>query len=197
MIVGLTGGIASGKTLCCNWFAAQGCYIIDADLIAKELVTVGGVVWLQLRAHFGETIFYVDGNLNRALLREKMFHNQEIKEKVNQIFHPAVRAEIEKRIHLYPHAFTLLDVPLLFETQLHKICHMVIVVDIPVSLQIARGVCRDGVNSAQMQRIIASQISREKRLSLANFIIDNSNSIAQTYQQCQQIYQQILSLNAA
>lgn len=189
MIVGLTGGIASGKTFCADFFQAHGVPVVDADKLAREVVQKGSPLLAQLVTTFGAEVLLPDGNLNRAWLREQMFADEAVKRAVNALMHPAIRHRAEQALAeaQLQAAWVLYVVPLLFENQLDSACDAVIVVDVMPELQLSRGVARDGVSEEQMRSIMAAQSSREEKLSRAHFVIDNSGSQAQTQQQCQHL----------
>lgn len=193
MIIGLTGGIASGKTFCSDFFQAKGVPLVDADVIAREIVQKGEPLLEQLKALLGKEVLLSDGQLNRAWLRRQIFADECLKKQVNDLMHPLIRERAQQQLAVAESqaAWVMYSVPLLFENALEMICHAVIVVDILPDLQISRGAMRDGVTEADIRRIMTAQLSREQRLSRANFVIDNSGSQAQTRLQCADLYRQI------
>lgn len=174
-IVGLTGGIGSGKTTVSNYFAKQNVTIIDADIIAREVVAIGSLGLASLVSEFGQKILLTDGTLNRSYLREMMFgdepHHLKTKDKVNQLLHPLIAKETQSRIESADSQYVLWVVPLLFENQLHKNVNRILVVDVPPLVQIERTMKRDKVKAEHVERILTAQVSREMRLSLADDII--------------------------
>lgn len=193
MIIGLTGGIASGKTFCSDFFQAKGVPLVDADVIAREIVQKGEPLLEQLKALLGKEVLLSDGQLNRAWLRRQIFADECLKKQVNDLMHPLIRERAQQQLAVAESqaAWVMYSVPLLFENALEMICHAVIVVDILPDLQISRGAMRDGVTEADIRRIMTAQLSREQRLSRANFVIDNSGSRVQTRLQCADLYRQI------
>lgn len=193
MIIGLTGGIASGKTFCSDFFQAKGVPLVDADVIAREIVQKGEPLLEQLKALLGKEVLLSDGQLNRAWLRRQIFADECLKKQVNDLMHPLIRERAQQQLAVAESqaAWVMYSVPLLFENALEMICHAVIVVDILPDLQISRGAMRDSVTEADIRRIMTAQLSREQRLSRANFVIDNSGSQAQTRLQCADLYRQI------
>lgn len=193
MIIGLTGGIASGKTFCSDFFQAKGIPLVDADVIAREIVQKGEPLLEQLKALLGKEVLLSDGQLNRAWLRRQIFADECLKKQVNDLMHPLIRERAQQQLAVAESqaAWVLYSVPLLFENALETACHAVIVIDILPDLQISRGAMRDGVTEADIRRIMTAQLSREQRLSRANFVIDNSGSQVQTRLQCAGLYRQI------
>lgn len=198
MIIGLTGGIASGKTFCSDFFQAKGVPLVDADVIAREIVQKGEPLLEQLKALFGKEVLLSDGQLNRAWLRRQIFADECLKKQVNDLMHPLIRERAQQQLAVAESqaAWVMYSVPLLFENALEAVCHAVIVVDILPDLQISRGAMRDGVTEADIHRIMTAQLSREQRLSRANFVIDNSGLQAQTRLQCADLYRQIHHLSS-
>lgn len=198
MIVGLTGGIASGKTFCSDFFQAKGVPLVDADVIAREIVQKGEPLLEQLKALLGKEVLLSDGQLNRAWLRRQIFADECLKKQVNDLMHPLIRERAQQQLAVAESqaAWVMYSVPLLFENALEMICHAVIVVDILPDLQISRGAMRDGVTEADIRRIMTAQLSREQRLSRANFVIDNSGLQVQTRLQCADLYRQIHHLSS-
>lgn len=175
MIVGLTGGIGSGKSTVSNLLHSYGITIVDADKIAREVVQPGSSALKDINEHFGEDILD-HGVLNRAKLRELIFSNVDEKKWLEQLLHPLIRDEILEHISASNSAYTLLEAPLLMENGLDKLCHKNIVVDIPEALQIERTLIRDMSNQKTVEAIIASQLSRADRLARADYIIYNDGA---------------------
>ena len=188
LIIGLTGGIGSGKTTVANEFAKLGISIVDADVIAREVVAVGSAGLAKLTQHFGEEILTSDGTLNRASLREIIFSNETERLWVNQLLHPMIRTQMLEQCQAAASPYALMVVPLLFENGLDKLVSSTLVVDVPPELQLRRTSQRDGVSASQVQRIIDSQISREQRLAQANDIITNSGDLSELHQQITQLH---------
>lgn len=193
-IIGLTGGIGSGKSTVANFFTALGIPLVDADLIAKQQVAKGSDALKLIQQQFGDDILLSDGNLNRAKLRELIFSNQAHKEWLNQLLHPRIRAEIIMQLQTADGKFVLLDAPLLFENGLNKLCNKSIVVDVPEDIQLARASLRDSQSTEAIKAIISAQMPRSNKLALADYIIDNSASLEQTEQQVTQLYTELCNL---
>jgi len=194
-IVGLTGGIGSGKTTVANYFASLGIELIDADIVARQVVEPKSVALKQISAHFGEDFLLADGNLDRAKLRTKIFADSQEKDWLNQLLHPIIRTELLKQLQLAQSSYCILVAPLLIENSLTQYVDKTLVVDIPVELQLARTMERDNNNKEQVQNIINNQISRGERLKAADDVIDNSSKdLIKIEQQVQKLHQRYLNL---
>ncbi len=175
-IIGLTGGIGSGKTTVANLFAAKGIDVIDADLIAREVVAPGSKALKSIHDYFGPTALTANGELNRAELRRLIFANHQNKQWLENLLHPLIRTTILERLSESSSAYSLLVAPLLLETDLYKHAHSILVVDVTKATQIKRTSSRDGNTVEQVNAIIETQISRDKRLEKADYVIDNESS---------------------
>jgi dephospho-CoA kinase len=185
MIVGLTGGIGSGKTSASNQFMALGIPVIDSDVIAREVVLPGMPALSAISEHFGTAIIQDDGQLNRAALRQKIFQDNHEKQWLESLLHPLIR---ERTINQLREASTgkpyiILSSPLLLETDQHTLCDAIVIVDLLEQQQVERATRRDKNSTEQIKRIIAAQISREERLTRADYILDNSGSYEQLIEQ--------------
>ena len=197
-IVGVTGGIGSGKTTVANLFAEQGITIVDADIIAREVVAVGEPVLDAIGAYFGYEVIAEDGSLNRSELRQRIFDSPAHRHWLEALLHPLIRERMLKDCQLAQSAYCLLVVPLLVENKLTDLCDRVLVVDVEPEQQIDRTVLRDQTNAAQVQAIMASQASREQRLNAADDVIDNnSQDLNQIKAAVAQLHQQYLALAKA
>lgn len=175
--VGLTGGIASGKSAVSDRFAALGVPIIDTDLIAREVVAPGEPVLREVITAFGEEIVDEDGRLRRRKLREIIFSDAEKQDLLESILHPAIREETKKRVADVDTPYCIVVIPLLAESGHFDWLDRVLVVDVPEEAQIARLVARDGVTEDQARASLAAQAGREARLRIADDVIDNSGDI--------------------
>lgn len=175
-IIGLTGGIGSGKTTVSDIFETLGIEVVDADIKAREVVAIGSKALTQIHQRFGDTIIEKNGELNRKALREIIFKNNAEKAWLNSLMHPLIRESIVNSLNQAKSAYVILSAPLLFENGLEKLVDSTLVVDVEESVQLARTSQRDGVDQLQVKAIIDSQIDRKKRLSLAHDVIDNSSS---------------------
>ncbi|ALO41092.1 dephospho-CoA kinase [Pseudoalteromonas phenolica] len=177
-ILGLTGGIGAGKTLVSNHLASLGIEIVDADVIARDVVAIGSDGLNAIAKHFGNTILLEDGSLNRAKLREIIFADSEQKSWLNNLLHPMIRQNITERLNNAKSTYVVLSAPLLFENKLDALCNHTLMVDVPVEVQLARTATRDSVSAEQVKNIIASQMSREDKRQKADSILDNHREIA-------------------
>jgi len=173
-IVALTGGIGSGKSTVAESFAQHGITIVDADIIARQVVAPGKQALKELVKKFGKSIILGDGSLNRPALRERIFSHPLEKEWVNKLLHPIIHARTQQLIALADTPYVLWVVPLLLENGLQTQADRVLVVDVEPHIQLSRTMLRDGVDRQQAENIIAAQVSREKRLACADDVIDNS-----------------------
>ena len=176
-IVGLTGGIGSGKTTVANIFSSLGVEIIDADEISRDLVKVGSSCLDQIKAHFGSSVIANDGSLDRAALRGIVFANEQEKQWLENLLHPLVRDEIVTRVSAAAGDYVIIVVPLLVESGSYDFVDRILVVDVPEQLQIERIRTRDGSSEELIRQMLASQISREERLQHADDVIDNNTDM--------------------
>lgn len=185
-ILGLTGGIASGKSTVSAYLAQNGALIIDADLIARQVVAKKSSGLKQIVAKFGGEILTASGELDRKKLGKLVFSNKELLKNLTDITGPLIRAEILREIEAAKKAqvkLVVLDIPLLFETGYQTLCDKVMVVTIPSKSQLERVMKRDNLSAAEARKRIANQLPASKRNELADVLIDNSKSVAETYQQ--------------
>lgn len=174
-VIGLTGGIASGKTTVANLFKQQfKIDIVDADIVAREVVEPGTPGLNAIIEHFGVDIVRDDQMLDRAKLRERIFSNPEEKTWLNGLLHPMIREKMIEDLEQVTSDYALLVVPLLIENKLDSLCDRVLVVDVDPQTQISRTVKRDNVSEDQAKAILASQASREQRLALADDVVKNN-----------------------
>lgn len=175
-IVGVTGGIGCGKTTVTDLFAAKGIDVVDADLVARDVVVPGSQGLKELVQQFDESILNENNELDRAALRTLIFADSKAKERVNQILHPLIRKNMMNQLINTRSQYCMLSAPLLFENKLQTMVDRTLVIDISESLQVERALARDGGNEETIKSIIRSQVSREQRLAFADDIIDNSDS---------------------
>ncbi|ELA9843799.1 dephospho-CoA kinase [Vibrio parahaemolyticus] len=175
LVIGLTGGIASGKTTVANLFKQQfKIDIVDADIVAREVVEPGTPGLNAIIQHFGQDITHDDNTLDRAKLREKIFSNPEEKAWLNALLHPIIREKMIEDLQQVTSDYALLVVPLLVENNLDSLCDRVLVVDVEPETQISRTVKRDNVREEQAHAILASQASRQQRLDIADDVVKNN-----------------------
>lgn len=204
LVIGLTGGIGSGKTAVSDWFYKQGIDIVDADHIAHQITQQGNPILEELKNAFGDWVLDKRGNYNRAAMRQYIFDKSNELQKLNAIIHPAIRQEITKQLDESQSPYTILSVPLLFENynkqnSLVPLCQHFLVVDVNEQTQLIRASQRDNANTTNIQAIINQQISRNKRLALAKQlkadIVDNSEDLIHLHKQLQPLHGAYLALS--
>ena len=177
MVVGITGGIGCGKSSVTDLLKKLNVDIVDADIIAREIVEPGKFALKKIVEHFGTEILLPDGSLDRAQLRVIIFSEKEKKDWLEKLLHPLIKDEIRAQIKSANSKYVVLSSALLLETRQKDLVDMVVVVDIPETLQIERTSLRDGNSSELVKKIIDSQLKRDERLSRADIVIDNSDSL--------------------
>ncbi|MEC4728390.1 dephospho-CoA kinase [Shewanella sp. D64] len=178
LVIGLTGGIGSGKTTVANIFAELGIELVDADVVAREVVAKGTYGLAQIVERFGDEILNSDASLNRAQLRQRIFSEPTDREWLNALLHPIIRTEMLIQLDKTNSPYTILIAPLLFENGLDRLVNRTLLIDISPEQQRNRTMFRDSVPAIQVQRIIDSQASREDKLSKADDVIDNHGEIS-------------------
>ncbi|BEE10936.1 dephospho-CoA kinase [Aeromonas dhakensis] len=174
-VVAITGGIGSGKTTVANQFAELGIEVVDADIIAREVVEPGTLALAAIAAHFGADIIAPDDRLDRRQLRERVFTDPQAKDWLNALLHPLIRSEMQRQCAAARSPYCLLVVPLLVENRLTALANRVLVIDVDEATQIERTCRRDGVSREQAEAILAAQASRTERLAAADDVLDNQN----------------------
>ena len=192
-VVGLTGGIGSGKSAASACFETLGIDVVDADEVARDVVAKGTDGLKRIADHFGQGILLEDGSLNRAALREQVFADPQQKTWLNNLLHPLIRARMVALINQSTSPYCILSVPLLIENKLNSMCDLVVVVDCPEDMQLARAMKRDGSTEITIKNIMTSQASREARLNAADEVLDNSTSLENLVTQVEQLHQKLLS----
>ena len=178
-IVGLTGGIGSGKTTVADRLLEAGAALVDTDAIAHELTAAGGAAMPLLRQAFGDAIATPDGALDRAAMRRLVFADASARARLESILHPLISALSDQRCRAATAPYVILAVPLLVESgQYRERCDRIAVVDCPESLQIERVMARSGLARAEVEAILAAQASRQQRLAMADDVIDNGGDKA-------------------
>ncbi|WP_297118575.1 dephospho-CoA kinase [uncultured Enterobacter sp.] len=175
-IVALTGGIGSGKSTVADAFYRLGITIVDADVIARQVVEPHTPALQAIEAHFGHTILNDDGTLNRRRLREYIFSDSSEKDWLNSLLHPIIHQETQRQIAASTSPYCLWVVPLLVENQLHRKANRVLVIDVSPETQIRRTMARDGVSREHAEQILAAQATRDARLAVADDVIDNNGA---------------------
>ena len=197
MRVGLTGGIASGKSTVSNMLAARGAHIVDADRIAREVVEPGKPALAGIVDAFGASVLAEDGTLNRKMLGSIVFGDEAARKKLESITHPAIRKEMARWMEYWeetdPKSLVVADIPLLFESGLDKTYHFtdIIVVYVPRSVQLERLMKRNGFSEEEANARLDAQMSIERKRELADVVIDNSGSLEETERQVEQYVQSV------
>lgn len=190
MKIGLTGGIASGKSTVSRMLRERGALIVDADLISREIVMPGSPVLQQIAEAFGADLLQDDGTLDRKRLGEIIFADEQKRLKLNAIMHPPIREEMTRQMASYelqyPKRPVVADIPLLYESKLQHMFEEVVVVYVPESVQIQRLMQRDGISEEQARERMASQMPLSDKREQADVVIDNSGSLEDTAKQVDQ-----------
>ncbi len=196
LVIGLTGGIASGKTTVANLFHQHfNIDIVDADIIARQVVEKGSEGLNKITQHFGSEILTEEGELNRAELRQRIFASDEEKTWLNQLLHPMIRHQMEQELKQVRSPYALLVVPLLVENNLQYMADRVLVVDVDEETQIARTVNRDNVPPEQAKAILASQATRQQRLAVADDVVSNSTENQKLLPQITELHKKYLAMS--
>ncbi len=194
-VIGLTGGIGSGKSAAADEFARLGATLVDTDVIAHALTAPGGAAIEAVRALFGDAVIDASGAMDRGKVRARVFADPPARKQLEAILHPLIRRESAARVAAATGAYVVLVVPLLVESaNYRRRVDRVLVVDCPVELQVARVRARSGLSEDEARRIIAAQVSRETRLAAADDVIDNSGTLESLYAQVAQLHQRYLAL---
>lgn len=196
LIIGLTGGIGSGKSTVADYFAQQGVPVIDADVLAREVVTPGSLALREIAAAFGPEMILEDGSLNRPRLRQRVFADPEQRQRLETILHPRIYAEMGRRIQTLEASYCVLVIPLLLETGATAMVDRVLVVDAPQSLQRERVKLRSGMEDETLEAILRAQLGGAERLRAADDIIVNDGDLAQLRQQVTALHSRYLALAA-
>lgn len=193
-IVGLTGGIGCGKTTVSDEFAKLGICVVDADVVARQMVAPGSDCLKAISEKFGADMLLDNGHLHRAKLREAIFANPDDKKWLDNLMHPAIRKQMQDELKNASSDYAILSAPLLFENGLDKMVDVTLVVDISEQLQIERTTKRDDVDSEQIENIIKAQIDRTSRREKADFIVENDKPWAQVQPQIAPLHQKFIDL---
>lgn len=190
--IGLTGGIGSGKSTVARMLIDRGACLVDADRIARDLVAPGSPALEQLAAEFGSQIIAADGSLDRSGLAAIAFADEASTARLNAIMHPLIRAEAEARMDALPgNVIVVYDMPLLVETKQGDVVDVIVVVDVPEEVQVARAELR-GLDPQDVRRRMAAQASRAQRCAVADVVIDNSGSPEDTERQVTALWQRLV-----
>lgn len=179
LVIGITGGIGSGKSAVTDRFEQHGITVVDADKAARVIVEPGRPALQSIAEHFGNTILLPDGTLDRAALRTKVFADDNERRWLEQLTHPLIGQEILDQLAAATSPYSILSSPLLLETSQKSLTDLVVVVDVPEDIQLSRTVARDDNDEAQVKRIMAAQMARSERLEKADIVIDNNRTLAE------------------
>jgi dephospho-CoA kinase len=191
--IGLTGGIASGKSTVANLFAALGVPVVDTDLLSREVVAPGSPLLRQITDHFSMQVQAGDGTLNRQELRKRIFEDPEQRKWLEALLHPAIRELTDKRCEAAIGPYVIVAIPLLVETGGEARFDRVLVVDCDPDLQLARLMARDGSRREEALRMLAAQAPRATRLSVADDVIHNDGDIASLRDQVEKLHRQYVT----
>jgi len=192
MILGVTGGIGSGKTTAADYLHSKyRLQMIDADVVAREVVEPGEPALEEIAEHFGANIL-LDGHLNRAELRKLIFDQPEEKIWLEKLLHPIIRDRTLELLNSSQSPITLLVSPLLFETDQFELCDITLVIDVPHETQVDRVTSRDANSAQQVEKIIATQLDRDSRNKRADFVVSNDGNLNHLYQSLDQVITPLL-----
>ena len=188
--MGLTGGIASGKTTVADMFHELGATIIDTDIIAREVVTKGSPALDEIRNEFGDEAIDEAGSLDRAAMRRIVFDDDDARTRLEAILHPRIRESTLRQADAAGGDYQIIVVPLLVESPLREYVDRILVVDCREETQIRRLMARDAESEGQARRMLAAQASREARLAVADDIVQNDDDLGETLEQVRKLHQQ-------
>lgn len=195
LLLGVTGGIASGKSTVTKMLEEMGAPPIDMDLLAREVVEPGTPAWKEIVACFGESVLFKDGTLDRKKLSKIVFKDPEKRKRLEGFTHPRINEAFAKRVEeitwRVPDPIILADVPLLFEAGLQQQFHKVLVVYVPPDIQIERLMQRDGISRAAAMRILKAQLPIEEKARRADFVIRNEGTLEETRAQVKEVWKEL------
>lgn len=191
-VVGITGGIGSGKSAVTARLETLGVDVVDADLAARVVVEPGQPALAAIAERFGKNILQQNGSLDRAALRKIVFEDPEARRWLEGVTHPAIRQEIEDQLQRATSSYVVLSSPLLLEAKQHSFVNHIVVVDVTEELQIERTMARDSNSAELIQNIMAAQLPRAERVNRADEIIDNSGSLDHLNTQTDALHQRML-----
>ena len=194
LVIGLTGGIGSGKSTVAELFKKKGVTIIDTDQLARDAIQTNQSAFKKIIEKFGSAILLKDNTLNRAELRKIVFKNPEKRLWLEQLLHPLIRAEMQRQIESATSNYCIAVIPLLIETMPNPLINRILVVDTSETQQLQRAGMRDQLSEADIAAIIKSQVSREKRLAAAEDVIHNNGTVEELMPQVEKYHQLYVSL---
>lgn len=194
MSVGLTGGIASGKSTVADMFRDLGVPIIDTDVIARDVVAPGQPALVEIRERFGANVIDEDGRLDRRALRAIVFANEDQRRDLESILHPRIRQEARNQVAQTSGPYHIIVVPLLVESPMRSDMDRILLVDCPEEIQLSRLLQRDAESAPQAQRMIDAQATRAERQAIANDIVSNGDDLTSTREQVESLHTRYLAL---
>ena len=196
-VVGITGGIGSGKSAVTDYLKTRGITVVDADKVARVVVEPGTPALNAIAEHFGTDILLTDGGLDRAALRKVVFDNPDERKVLEGITHPRIRDEIARQLSEASSSYVVLSSPLLLESGQNTFANYVVVVDVPEEVQLRRTMARDDNSEALVKQIMAAQLDRQTRLSRADTSIPNDGSLETLYERVEKLHEDLLARAAA
>lgn len=193
-VVGLTGGIGSGKTAATDYFQSLGITIVDADIASRTVVELGKPALAAISAHFGDDVLQRDGTLDRAALRHCIFSDVAEKQWLEKLLHPLIAEEIRQGLQTANSLYVIFVSPLLIESRQIDLCDQLLVIDVPEEIQLQRTTQRDNNDSEQVKRIIASQATRQERFEKATDIVENTGTLSDLHVQLNKLHQKYSEL---
>jgi dephospho-CoA kinase len=198
LVVGLTGGIGSGKSAAAEEFQRLGATVVDTDVIARELTEPGGAAMPHIRALFGDAFIAPSGAMDRKAMRDRVFADPAAKQALESLLHPMIRAEAERRIAAAAGPYVVYVVPLLIESkEPRRRAERILVVDVPEEVQVARVASRSGLAAAEVRAIMAAQASRAERRAAADDVIDNAGSLDALREQVRALHSRYVKISTA
>lgn len=194
LVVGLTGGIGSGKSTVAKLFAERGAAIIDADIVAREVTMKDKPAFKKIISHFGSDVLLSDGNLDRSKLRQIIFDDPNERLWLEQLLHPLIKDEMKQQITKMTAPYCIAVIPLLLEVEFFSFINRILVVDTPESEQMRRVMLRDNISESEVEAILHSQASRQDRRAKAQDIIMNDGVLEDLLPQIDKLHEKYLSL---
>ena len=195
LIIGLTGGIGSGKTAASDYFQQLGIDVVDADIVSRQVVEPGTPALDEINQHFGGDLLLADKSLDRAKLRSIIFQDPQAKQWLEQLLHPIIATTIQQQLQASRSPYSILVSPLLFETQQHELTHRNLLIDCPEDIQVQRATQRDNNSEEEIKRIIAQQTSRQVRQQKADDIIINDTDLSSLYKKIDDLHSKYRLIN--
>jgi len=192
-VIGITGGIGSGKSAVTAHLESLGIVVVDADLAARVVVEPGRPALKAIAEHFGQQVITADGELDRAALRAIVFADESERKWLEALTHPLIGEEIRHQLAEADSPYVVFSSPLLLETTQAELCELIVVVDVDEQTQLTRTMARDNNNETQVRNIMAAQMTRQQRLERADRVIDNNGSLESLQQQVDQLHRDLLT----